>query len=122
MSIECRTCGNTFNDYKELAQHIMANRKTHKMGKKWAAKYILINGLSASKRGEKFNGRVALTQEQKDSRNDSKRTLSGDNDYVNAVCPKCSSKHRPLVPAEFAMSEDALKINGLHLIICSACS
>ena len=117
----CKSCWDEFADFKELALHISSSKKGHRKGKKWASRYILLNGLSPKNRNGDRPARVALTEEQKANKEDTRRELSGDNEYATTVCPNCKNKSRPLLPVEFTNNSIAWKIKGSLVVMCSSC-
>ena len=119
MSVSCHSCSEAFEDYKELALHIIASKK-HK-GKKWAAKYIMINGLSPENRFERKQNGSPLTAEQRVSKEDCRRVLSGENEFVNTICPKCKRGGRPLLPVEYVESPVAWRIKDNLVKLCQNC-
>lgn len=121
MPVSCHSCQRSFADYKELALHISSSRKGHGRGKKWAAKFIMINGLSPDKREGRKNQRVALTEADKENRVNSARQLSGDNKYTETLCPNCRTKQRQSLPVEFITNPFAWSINKKFVVVCSGC-
>lgn len=117
----CKTCGKSFIDYSELASHIRKNKKTHRIGQKWATKYIHVSKLSMKAKNGSFEPRQPLTEEQKEARRECIRELSGDMVTVNAICPKCKAKYRMLIEIEYATSKDALKVNDFFIRLCPDC-
>jgi RNase P subunit RPR2 len=123
MLVECHSCHTTFQDYKSLAKHIMANKKGHRQGKRWAAKYVMINGLSAKNRTDRqLNGRVALTEEQKETRDSLQIELSGNIKRVNTYCPKCKQFSTQSLPVEYTNSERAWRVGSTFVITCERCN
>ncbi len=117
----CHSCHQSFADFKELALHISKSKKGHRKGKKWAAKYIMMNGLSSKNRNGNRPVRVALTEEQKANKEDTRRELSGDNEYATTVCPNCKNRSRPLLPREFAENPVAWRVKDSLVVMCSGC-
>jgi len=117
----CKTCGASFIGFSELASHIRKNKKTHKKGQKWAAKYIHISKLSLKAKNGSFEPREPLTEEQKEARQECIRKPSGDMVTVDAICPKCKSKYRMLIEIEYAISKDALKVKDYFIRLCPDC-
>lgn len=123
MVVECLSCHTTFSDYKELAKHIMASKKGHKQGRRWAAKYISINSLSfKNQRDNNFKGRVALADEQKETRDSLRVELSGAIKRVETYCPKCKQSSIQILPVEYANSEWAWRVGNSIVIMCQGCS
>jgi hypothetical protein len=111
----CNDCGEYFEEYQELAHHII--KAKHRHGKKWANNYLLKHVLFEKEMPQ----RTALTAEQKQSKEDAKRGLSGDMRYASTICPKCKRKGRPLLPSEFVDSPVVWRINGLIAKFCIEC-
>lgn len=127
---KCLTCGDEFESYYELAKHLNDNRKTHKLNygtRKWIAKMLAVNVLSAKNRRE-MPHRAAKdpdyepTELGEENRANAKRQLSGENQYVNTQCPQCRVKSRQLVEQEYAVSERAWVQDDRLLICCSRCT
>jgi len=118
MTVSCHSCIATFADYKELALHISSSRKGHRSGKRWAAKYIAINMLSAEKRNGKKTTRTPLTETEKENKLDSKRELSGKHETVVTICPQCKKGQRQLLPEEFTSSPLAWRIKDCLAVLC----
>jgi hypothetical protein len=123
MLVECHSCHTTFPDYKSLAKHILASKVGHRQGKRWAAKMVMINNLSAKNRTDRqLNGRVALTEEQKETRDSLQVELSGNIKRVNTYCPKCKQSSTQALPVEYTNSQWAWRV-GLKLVVfCPTCS
>jgi len=117
----CKTCGKECSDYEELAQHILSNKKTHKSGRRWAAKYKLINSLSAKNRRE-HRERVPLTEDDKEKKLSAVREVSGIEKGADAYCPSCKRTYRVTVPIEYIESQSAWTTGtGKLLILCQRC-
>ncbi len=122
----CNQCQKGFGDYQLLASHIMGT-KGHRKGRRWAAKYLMINGLSAKNRSD-LPRRVAdnpdkvETEFGDENRQNMKRELSGAQKNCITVCPKCKSKDRDVLPVEFAENPVAWRIEGTLARLCSRCS
>jgi hypothetical protein len=120
--VVCHSCGRSdFEDYKALAIHISSEKKGHKKGKRWAAKFILMNGLSSKNKFE-HKERVPLSEQDKDNKEDSHRELSGNMEYVNTKCPKCRRFTPRTLEVEYVESITALRgDNGVLMMYCSNC-
>lgn len=115
----CHSCQKVFEDYKELALHIQSNKKGHRKGKKWAARYIMrVRQLDKKK---ELNGRVPMTEEQKENRRDNVRELSGETEQLLTICPHCKKGHRELLPVEFSQSRDAWQVKDRLVVLCPIC-
>jgi len=113
---DCHACGQSFPGFRELAVHIAGSKKGHRKGKRWAAKFLLLNG----KRDKPEYNNTPLTEEQKENRQSTKRVLSGDQRNALCICPKCRQGHRQVLPAEYVESPTAWRINGVLAIRCVA--
>ena len=120
MSVQCFCCNAIFEDYQELANHVRKAKTGHRKSKKWAAKVLLnVNRLNQKK---EFQQRTPLTEEQKESYQETKRELSGTMQNVIALCPRCQIPHREQLPTEFIKSEQAWKTpKGTLFILCQSC-
>jgi hypothetical protein len=117
----CHACHSEFPDFKELAIHIMANKKGHRKGRMWAAKYIMINGLSPDKRIDRKTDHIALTAEQKEAKKDCKGTISGIRKMVETVCPKCKRMEHQSLPVEYIGRPLAWRKDNRLVILCEGC-
>ena len=121
MTISCHYCSATFEDYSKLAVHILSSKKGHRNGKKWAAKHLFINKLSARAKNEKRE-RVPYTEQDKANRESLDRIISGETVMVLTKCPNCQRGSRQLIPIEYAESQDAWRAdNGTLMMNCSTC-
>lgn len=116
----CRVCNTNFEyDWHALAKHISTSKKGHRAGKKWAAKYLLqVNRLNAKR---DLPQRVALTEEQKESRRELKRETSGETESVKTYCPMCKHGGQAILEAEYTQSGIAWKRNDRFVIMCNPC-
>ncbi len=115
----CLSCNQSFPDYKELALHIQTTKKGHRKGKKWAAKYLMrVRQLNKKK---ELNGRIPLTEEQKEAKASIHRELSGENENVLTICPHCKKGHREVLPVEFSQSRDAWRVKDKLVVLCGSC-
>jgi len=118
---DCNSCGDPFPDFKSLAIHISSEKHGHRKGKRWAAKYLLLNGLSSKQRFE-HKERVALTEDEKDARDNAHRELSGETKMVYAYCSACRRKYPRVVEVEYIQSQTALRGgDGTLMITCENC-
>jgi phage FluMu protein Com len=122
VSVQCNTCRDIFETYTELAQHISsAPRKTHKHGRKWAAKLLL--KVSQLDKKQDFENRSKLTEQEKQNKREVQNIvqLSGQKAYVNAKCPQCKRIHSESIEIEYARSNTAWKIKDMFMILCGGC-
>ena len=116
---KCLSCGADFWDYQSLALHILASKKGHRKGKKWAAKYI--NRHVLNKKKTEYNGRVPLTAEQKANKEDTRRVLAGGQRVAEIVCPHCHKPSRVALEVEYVSSPQAWRIQGRLVKMCANC-
>lgn len=118
----CRTCGQSFTDYKELALHISIKGTRCYRRSKWAATYLAVGGLSAKNRYPQHGERIPLTEEQKEARRELREyRLSGETDCVDTICPQCKHRQKRYLEIEYTRSEYAYRINGILVRMCQAC-
>lgn len=123
MSVQCNSCGQFFDEFTDLARHISESpKRTHKYGRKWAAKLLLqVRRLDSKK---DFKERTPLSEEDKENRREIQRSiqLSGAKSMVNTICPKCKTRHAEALEVEYVRSPLAWKtIQGTLLIMCAGC-
>lgn len=120
MTVSCHACGQPFENYGELAFHISSTRdKAHRKGKRWAAKYL--HRANLNKR-DNDRGKIPLTEEQKDAKEDLKRELSGNTEMVLTYCLGCKTGIRQPVPVEYSQSPNAWRTgNGTLIMPCPRC-
>ncbi len=115
----CRSCGQSFGDYKELAVHIASSKKGHRKGKLWAAKYLTrVNSLDRKKLAE----HKPLTEADKENKQSTIRELSGEVENVLAVCPHCHKGHREVLPVEFTQNLEAWREKNCVVVLCQSCA
>jgi phage FluMu protein Com len=122
----CYTCGANFGyDWVAWAKHtlekISENKKdiAHKKGKLFAHK-ILINAKKLNQKRD-LNGRVPLTEQEKENKVSTRRETSGIFNYILAICPNCKTRHRMKVEEEFTTDEFTWKAKESHFVLCENC-
>lgn len=115
--IKCISCGNVFDDYSELASHIISTKKGHRKGRKWAAQYVHRNLLN--KRDNKFKDGKPAPPKTKPS--EISLQLSGNQRCVNTVCPKCHSLGQEVLEAEYANSPNVWRLDDRIVVVCIRC-
>ncbi len=108
----CLSCKQPFPDYQSLAVHISSNKKGHRRGKKWAAKYLLLKGKRDMPRRVP---KAEVSQEAKDSRI---RVVSGIEQSAMCVCPQCKQRHQNRIPIEFINSLEAWRVGKDLSVLC----
>ncbi len=116
MSLLCISCKKVCADYQELALHIASSKNGHRNGKRWAAKYLV-----GVKNRQEFKGRIPLTDIEKKSKLDTVREMSGSQESVVAICPRCKRRHRESLPIEYTQSRDAWHIQNSVVVMCPGC-
>ena len=130
MTVGCRICQEVFENYHDLAMHLGRNRETHKLSygtRKWIAKMLAVNTLSAKARHE-IPKRIAQdpdyerTEYGNENRENARRELSGENEYVNTHCPQCNKGFRQLLPVEYFSNPLAWRNRiGVLMVDCPNC-
>lgn len=123
--ILCHYCHHTpFPDYTALAQHIIAEKRTHRKGRIWAAKFLTRQrqlDQSATIKARREN-RAPLTEQEKENRQSTLLELSGETTVIITSCPQCKSKMRQAIPVEYAKSKDAWRTTqGILVVSCARC-
>lgn len=119
--IRCNACGETFEDYQELALHIQSKRdKAHRRGKRWAAKFIHNNIIARDKHSDKY-GRTPLSENEVQNKLDNRRVLSGELIYTNTICLRGKHAVSQPLPIEYVNSTHAWRIQGRLVVICDKC-
>ena len=113
MMPNCFKCKTSHETHVELAQHILGRTKHSRKSVQWAQRMILME--------KKKPDRVALTDEQKQARQDTHIELSGESRIIEAVCLRGKHASTVSLPVEYANSPDAWKIHGSHIINCGVC-
>lgn len=122
MTPTCHTCHADFPDFYALALHISKSRAGHRKGKRWAAKYLLINKLSPeAKRDKEDYGRLPLPENYHENKQSTYRVLSGELVSVVTFCPRCKISRIKLLPVEFTQNPIAWRRNGNIVKICLNC-
>ena len=119
----CHSCGKPFDNFKDLALHIMQSKSGHRKGRKWASKFIMIGGLSKKSRdGRQQQSQVVLTKEEKVNKVSSARELSGREEYRQVYCPRCKYTHDYKLPVEYIESPVVWRTpQGTMIVACLSC-
>ncbi len=115
----CNQCHEPFDNYIDLAKHILTNKKTHRKSVKWAMSFKLKHAMFEP--AGKVEGKIPLTAEQRESKADSQRILSGEAQYCTILCPSCNLSYPERLPIEYTKSNTAWKSNGMFLVNCQHC-
>jgi hypothetical protein len=118
--VNCHSCGQSFENFGELALHIASSRKGHRQGKVWAAKYLV------GKVKRDMPQRSPMTEEERENRaanlEESRRQVSGREKIEQTVCPLCKSFSRQSLPVEYVGSLQAWRNDkGLVVVCCEGC-
>ncbi len=128
----CWVCHRTdFQNWDEVYQHMidkfkMANdpHSKSRSAKLWTKKYRHRNAINKLKKiGKKndFEGRVTLTNEQREAKEDTRRELSGKMVVVPVRCPRCKAGSRQFLEAEHVNAPHALVIDNCFVKFCEGC-
>ena len=117
----CLTCKQPFPDYKELALHIVANKKTHKKGRLWANKYLMNQRTLDMKATIQNRNHTPLTEQERESKKDSQRELSGRLINTNTICPHCKKTSVYQFPIEYVKDPYAWRIGSNFVRLCPRC-
>jgi hypothetical protein len=122
----CRVCKrDDFETWLELATHILQDHKPSRnkdvmASRKWASNFkykkVLYN-----QSGKKDFVPTALTESQREAKQDSRRILSGEKKFVTVKCPKCKMGRRDFIEAEHIESPQAWKLDGCFMKLCEGC-
>jgi hypothetical protein len=121
MAETCRSCGQPFEDWHKLALHIASSKKGHRQGKKWAAMFLAGKSLRPELKRVPLNPDEEHTDFGDNNRENAKREISGDNEYINTLCPQCKKPHRQLIPVEHIHNELAWRKDSVLCVICDVC-
>ena len=119
----CLSCKTVIpGDFKELALHISHEKKGHRKGKIWAARYLTKVKYLDQKVSGQNRERTPMTEEQKETKASLVRELSGEYAAVLTVCPHCKKGHQETIEKEYAESETAWRSeSGKPMVLCSRC-
>ena len=120
---ECKTCGKNCEDFKALAQHIISNKSTHH-SQKWAASFVMNVQYLDQKvsKQAKLSGRVPLTEQESQNKDDARREVSGIEKNLMVFCPCCNQTYPSKIPVEFIQSPIAWRNdNKLLMVNCVNC-
>ena len=121
---QCFCCNHDpFNSPKELAQHIMTQKKGHHKSKIWAAKVIA---------GATLRNKVEIKPIPKDpdykptelgeeNRANMKLQLSGKTHPITCLCPKCKRQHLESLEIEFLRLPNLWIIENKPAVLCGNC-
>jgi hypothetical protein len=113
---KCYYCPSEFEEYLDLAKHI--NSEHARKRNKWAATFVLKNVLFEKQKDE---GRVPLTESEKEAKRSTQRELSGREKPVKILCPLCKSHGYMSIPIEHSTNSYAWHSNDSLMIICNSC-
>lgn len=117
---KCFICNEIFKDFKELARHVIANKKTHGKSYFWAQK-VLTDAERLNFKTQSFEGRSPLTEEEREAKRESRRELSGEDHMVSTFCPHCKNSHTERIPQEYIESNTAWREKGKLVVLCDGC-
>lgn len=118
---KCNTCNQVFDDFGNLAQHII--RKRHRKGRIWAARFLMQQrrlDRKASIATDRTNF-TPPTEQDKINKQSTYRQLSGYTEQVYTVCPSCKRLSLYNFPVEFTESPDAWRKEDCLVKLCAGC-
>jgi ribosomal protein L32 len=99
----------------------MQLKKTHRQGRVWASKYLLMHNLSPRAKNGSLENRTPLSDEQKEAKRNTIRELSGRMKLVNTICPKCRTQEHRKLETEFVDEPLVWRIKGILVRLCDDC-
>lgn len=119
----CRECNAKFKDWKELAQHIIQEKRSHKNRKSriWASKV-----LCEKKNKQEFKQVADDPDKEKTELGDENREnrtmqLSGNFRAVLCYCPKCQTPFQTKLEEEYLALDNIWTIKNKPAILCEYC-
>jgi uncharacterized C2H2 Zn-finger protein len=116
---QCFVCHTTFENFKELAKHVVKYSDTHGRSLKWAAK--VLTDVERLNKKQDFQGRLALTDEQKEARKETVRQISGEMITQMCLCPHCNSRFPKKIEIEHVQNPTAWRQNKYLMLLCFSC-
>jgi len=116
---KCHYCNApVFANWTELALHISSSRKGHRKGKRWAANFLIGKKVKDKK---KQQPRKRQTAEEKETKKNLVRVLSGDTEFVDTLCLRGKHTVRQSLPVEYSQNPRAWRIQGRLVLTCVGC-
>lgn len=113
---QCNICQEYLDTWPELAKHVLE----HDAHNKWALAFLSKAQILNQKRD--LPQRTALTEEQREAKEDCQRELSGQTTLTKCLCPRCNKTRLEWLPIEHLSSGQAWKTNtGHYFIFCPNC-
>ena len=119
MSIRCNTCGEPFENYKDLAVHIQTAGKSHRKGKLWAAKFV--TNVTYLDQKKEHTERLPIDDQVRENREACIRETSGKMVVTQVFCPNCRKNFRLPVEKEHAENPLAWRTNKILTLNCESC-
>jgi hypothetical protein len=121
MTVFCNTCHQSFESYKELALHIITNKKTHKKGRLWASKYTMKQRALDMKTTIQNRNHTPLTEQDRENKKDTRRELSGRLINTNTICPACKKTGVHQFEIEYIKDPDTWRMGNNFVRLCPRC-
>ena len=119
MSVRCNTCGEPFENYKDLAVHISISGKSHKKGKMWAARFVTnVNYLDQKKDRVE---RSPVDDQVRKNREECVRETFNRMTVTKVSCPSCHKLSRMPLEIEHVENPLAWRSGNSMMIICDTC-
>lgn len=118
---DCNDCHEPFEDWVELAQHLVSQRKTHKRKSVvWALTF-----LAKKDNVQEFKPRLPEQEHTvfgDEQREKYIREISGKTRKVRAVCPDCRKVDELELSVEYIRDREAWRnSNGTYITMCEKC-
>lgn len=116
---DCRICGESQDDWKQLALHIIKNKKTHRKGLNWARKFLSKQQILDRRLANRNREHITLTDEDIASKQDSRREISGQMVRAKTICPRGYHPDIQELPVEYTESPEAWRIQDRLVVVCA---
>jgi 5-methylcytosine-specific restriction endonuclease McrA len=116
---DCKSCGEPFSDFTELADHILKNQAHHpEYSVKWARTYTMRKVIRVPKPIE----RQPITEQMKNNRGACVRDdISGRMKIATTFCANCKQTFRQPIPIELD-NPMAWRVRDMIVVTCENCS
>ena len=106
-----------FENWEELAHHIVENKKTHPRSSLIFAYHVL----SEVDDKKEFKPRSPMSEETRQILKDCVRELSGNMEMARTVCPNCKKVTEQRIEVEYLQDRSWRNSNGTLVVNCLSC-
>jgi hypothetical protein len=119
----CHDCYEEFDGFRELAMHIISQKKTHnKKSRFWALKFLAQKNNTVELKKIAQSPDYEETEFGKENRESAVRHLSGESEIVRTVCPNCKQVTNQRLEAEYLTDRYTWRnSNGTLIVNCDRC-